>query len=106
MNNELRQDRTAADMIVRPARALTLLSRFQPLAPGDLLLTGTPGGTALRAPPKALGFIGRAAATSGEVARFFAGQAKNPAYLQDGDVVTATVATTTERSTSASSALR
>ena len=39
-------------MIVRPARALTLLSRFQPMAPGDLLLTGTPGGTALKAPRK------------------------------------------------------
>src|SRR5208337_2116342 len=51
VNGEVRQDNTvAADMLVRPARALTLLSRFQPLAPGDLLLTGTPGGTALKAP--------------------------------------------------------
>ena len=52
VNGEVRQDSTAADMIVRPARALTLLSRFQPMAPGDLLLTGTPGGTALKAPAK------------------------------------------------------
>jgi len=44
----------AADMIVRPDRAMTLLSRFQPLSAGDLLLTGTPGGTALHAPPKAV----------------------------------------------------
>ena len=48
VNGETRQDAAAADMIVAPARALTLLSRFQPMAPGDLLLTGTPGGTALR----------------------------------------------------------
>ena len=39
VNGEVRQDSTTADMIVRPARALTLLSRFQPMAPGDLLLT-------------------------------------------------------------------
>src|SRR5208283_4266373 len=31
VNGEVRQDSTAADMIVRPARALTLLSRFQPM---------------------------------------------------------------------------
>src|SRR5579859_6142377 len=34
VSGELRQDSTVADMIVRPARALTLLSRFQPMAPG------------------------------------------------------------------------
>jgi 2-keto-4-pentenoate hydratase/2-oxohepta-3-ene-1,7-dioic acid hydratase in catechol pathway len=50
VNGEVRQDSTATDMIVRPAQALTLLSRFQPMAPGDLLLTGTPGGTALQSP--------------------------------------------------------
>ena len=62
VNGEVRQDSTAADMIVRPAQALTLLSRFQPMAPGDLLLTGTPGGTALKAPAKIAGMARRAAA--------------------------------------------
>ncbi|MFE8950147.1 fumarylacetoacetate hydrolase family protein, partial [Streptomyces sp. NPDC007856] len=52
VNGVTRQDRTLADMIVRPAQALTRLARFQTLDPGDLLLTGTPGGTALKAPPK------------------------------------------------------
>ena len=51
VNGEPRQDATAADMITRPAAALSALARFQPLDPGDLLLTGTPGGTALQAPP-------------------------------------------------------
>ena len=62
VNGQVRQDNTTADMIVRPARALTLLSRFQPMAPGDLLLTGTPGGTALKAPAKLAGLARRAAA--------------------------------------------
>ena len=57
VNGQVRQDATAADMIVGPARALTLLSRFQPMAPGDLLLTGTPGGTALKAPGKIAGTL-------------------------------------------------
>jgi len=93
VNDVLRQDRTTADMIVRPAAALTLLSRFQPLDAGDLLLTGTPGGTALKAPPKALEFIGRLLPPRVKWRAFFARQAKNPDYLQDGDVVTATIAT-------------
>ncbi len=53
VNGQVRQNSTVADMIISPARALTALARFQPMAPGDLLLTGTPGGTALKAPPKA-----------------------------------------------------
>lgn len=44
VNGATRQDRTVTDMIVKPARALTLLSRFQTLQPGDVLLTGTPAG--------------------------------------------------------------
>jgi len=54
VNGEVRQNSTVSDMITRPAKALTVLSRFQPLAPGDLVLTGTPGGTALTAPPKVI----------------------------------------------------
>ena len=52
VNGELRQDRTVADMIYLPVQALRALTRFQRLDPGDLLLTGTPVGTALSAPPK------------------------------------------------------
>ncbi|MGW4984321.1 fumarylacetoacetate hydrolase family protein [Streptomyces mirabilis] len=93
VNGDLRQDRTLADMIVRPARALTLLARFQALAPGDLLLTGTPGGTALKAPPKAVEKIGSLLPPAMKWKAFFKSQAKNPHYLRRGDVVTGTIAT-------------
>jgi 2-keto-4-pentenoate hydratase/2-oxohepta-3-ene-1,7-dioic acid hydratase in catechol pathway len=93
VNDELRQDRTLADMIVPPARALTLLSRFQPLAPGDVLLTGTPGGTALKAPRKVAEVIGGLLPPEKKWKAFFARAAKNPDYLQHGDVVTATIRT-------------
>jgi 2-keto-4-pentenoate hydratase/2-oxohepta-3-ene-1,7-dioic acid hydratase in catechol pathway len=93
VNGEVRQDHTAADMIVRPARALTLLSRFQPLSPGDLLLTGTPGGTALTAPPKLVEKVGALLPPATKWKLFFRRQAGNPRYLHDGDVITATIAT-------------
>ncbi|MGW0909531.1 fumarylacetoacetate hydrolase family protein [Streptomyces sp. NPDC002853] len=93
VNGELRQDRTLADMIVRPAQALTLLARFQTLGPGDLLLTGTPGGTALKAPPKAVEKIGALLPPAVKWKAFFKSQARNPHYLHAGDVITATIST-------------
>jgi 2-keto-4-pentenoate hydratase/2-oxohepta-3-ene-1,7-dioic acid hydratase in catechol pathway len=92
VNGEVRQDSTTADMIVRPAQALTLLSRFQPMAPGDLLLTGTPGGTALKAPPKIAGMVTGLLPPATRWKLFFKRQAANPRYLHDGDVITATIA--------------
>ncbi|GHJ35596.1 fumarylacetoacetate hydrolase family protein [Streptomyces sp. TS71-3] len=93
VNGDLRQDRTLADMIVRPARALTLLARFQTLDPGDLLLTGTPGGTALKAPPKPVEKIGALLPPALKWKTFFRSQARNPRYLHAGDTVTANIAT-------------
>jgi 2-keto-4-pentenoate hydratase/2-oxohepta-3-ene-1,7-dioic acid hydratase in catechol pathway len=92
VNGDVRQDSTVADMIVRPAPALTLLSRFQPMAAGDLLLTGTPGGTALTAPPKYVEKLAALLPPATKWALFFRRQAGNPRYLRDGDVVTATIA--------------
>jgi 2-keto-4-pentenoate hydratase/2-oxohepta-3-ene-1,7-dioic acid hydratase in catechol pathway len=92
VNGEVRQDSTAADMIVGPAQALTLLSRFQPMAPGDLLLTGTPGGTALKAPPKIAATLAGLLPPATRWRLFFKRQAANPRYLRDGDMITATIA--------------
>jgi 2-keto-4-pentenoate hydratase/2-oxohepta-3-ene-1,7-dioic acid hydratase in catechol pathway len=93
VNGELRQDATAADMITRPAAALTFLARFQPMDPGDLLLTGTPGGTALQAPPVVIEKMGDLLPTPLRWRLFFSRQERNPAYLKAGDVVTASIAT-------------
>ena len=67
VNGELRQDMTVADMIYPPVQALQALTRFQRLDPGDLLLTGTPVGTALSAPPKPVEIIAVAAAARDQV---------------------------------------
>lgn len=93
VNGEVRQDRTVADMIHRPAEALRALARFQRLDPGDLVLTGTPVGTALSAPPKPVEIIGSLLPPALKWKLFFRRQERNPRYLQDGDVIEAGVAT-------------
>jgi len=94
VNGELRQDSMVnADMIYRPAQALAALARFQELSVGDLVLTGTPVGTALSAPPKPVQKLVSLLPDDVKWKLFFAGQAKNPKYLHDGDVVEANVAT-------------
>ncbi|MFE6456627.1 fumarylacetoacetate hydrolase family protein [Streptomyces cinereoruber] len=93
VNGKVRQDSTTAEMITKPDRALTALARFQTMAPGDVLLTGTPGGTALRSPGKALELIGSLLPPAKKWQTFFARQAKNPAYLKPGDLVTTSIST-------------
>ena len=93
VNGELRQNMTAADMIYQPVEALQSLSRFQPLDPGDLILTGTPVGTAISAPPKPVRFIASLLPQEVKWKLFFQGQAGNGKYLKAGDVVEAAVAT-------------
>lgn len=81
------------DMLYRPLQALQSLTRFQDLSAGDLILTGTPVGTALSAPPKAVEIIGNLLPPALKWNTFFKRQASNPKYLRHGDVVEASIAT-------------
>ena len=88
VNGEVRQDMLVeGDILFPPVQALQALSKFQKVDAGDILLTGTPVGTALTlhgVTPK--GDI--------DLGAFLRAQfEKNPAYLHDGDVIEATVAT-------------
>lgn len=93
VNGSIRQDQTVADMIYRPLEALHTLTQFQRLDAGDLLLTGTPGGTALKAPAKPIEIFGSLLPPKLKWKIFLGGQAKNPKYLRDGDVLELTVGT-------------
>ncbi|MGU3291022.1 fumarylacetoacetate hydrolase family protein [Williamsia sp. M5A3_1d] len=94
VNGERRQDgHVGGDMIIDPVSALNVLAGFQRLAPGDVLLTGTPGGTALTAPPKPIEMIGALLPPHVKWKQFFSRQASNPKYLRDGDVVEVRIAT-------------
>ena len=81
------------DMLYRPLQALQSLTQFQELAAGDLILTGTPVGTALSAPPKPIEIIGNLLPPAVKWKAFFKRQAGNRKYLQHGDIVEASVAT-------------
>jgi 2-keto-4-pentenoate hydratase/2-oxohepta-3-ene-1,7-dioic acid hydratase in catechol pathway len=81
------------DMLYGPLQALQSLARFQDLSAGDLVLTGTPAGTALRAPAKPIEIIGSLLPPAVKWKAFFKRQAGNPKYLQHGDVVELSVAT-------------
>lgn len=94
VNGELRQDAVVDDdMIYSPLTALQALSRFQRLDAGDLLLTGTPEGTALSAPPKPVEMIAALLPTALKWKLFFRRQAQNPKYLKAGDVVELAIGT-------------
>lgn len=94
VNGEVRQNGLVdGDMVYRPVEALQGLSGFQRLEPGDLVLTGTPVGTALSAPPKPVEIIGSLLPAHVKWKAFFKKQAKNTKYLKSGDVVEATVST-------------
>ena len=94
VNDELRQDAVVhGDMVYSPFEALQALSRFQRLDAGDLLLTGTPRGTALRAGPKLAQFISGFLPPAVRWKVFFRRQAQNPRYLKAGDVVETAIGT-------------
>src|SRR6202042_1892198 len=94
VNGEIRQNTVVeGDLLYPPVQALQALLRFQSLEAGDLVLTGTPVGTAISAPPKPIEIIGSLLPDQLKWRIFFSRQAKNPKYLRDGDVVEAAVAT-------------
>ena len=87
VNGEVRQNMVVeGDILFPPVEALQALTKFQKLDAGDIVLTGTPVGTALTT---------HGVAPKGDIdlGAFLAAQAeKNPKYLHDGDVIEATVA--------------
>jgi 2-keto-4-pentenoate hydratase/2-oxohepta-3-ene-1,7-dioic acid hydratase in catechol pathway len=94
VSGEVRQNMVVdGDMIYQPLQALQSLTRFQNLNAGDLIMTGTPVGTALSAPPKAIQMISNLLPPEVKWKAFFKQQAKNEKYLQLGDVVELSVAT-------------
>jgi 2-keto-4-pentenoate hydratase/2-oxohepta-3-ene-1,7-dioic acid hydratase in catechol pathway/catechol 2,3-dioxygenase-like lactoylglutathione lyase family enzyme len=91
VNGELRQSASTADLLYKPYETLTELSGVMDLTPGDLILTGTPGGVAIKAPPRLVRLLGQLVAPDRRMKAFIEGQAGDPAYLQPGDVVRASI---------------
>jgi 2-keto-4-pentenoate hydratase/2-oxohepta-3-ene-1,7-dioic acid hydratase in catechol pathway len=88
VNGEVRQNMVVeGDILYPPVQALQALAKFQKLDAGDIVLTGTPVGTALTT-------HGIAPKGDIDMGAFLAAQFENnPKYLHNGDVVEATIAT-------------
>lgn len=92
VNGEVRQDGTTTDLLFKPRETLRELSQVVDLHPGDLLLTGTPGGVALQAPSTFAQRIGSLLfSESRRMSIFVKGQLKNPGYLKNGDSIRASI---------------
>jgi len=94
VNGQVRQDAYCSEMIHPPASTLSELASLQDLHAGDLIATGTPAGCAVRAPGKAAMFVIRHFLSDRIKWRMFIGKnASNPAYLQPGDRIHASIRT-------------
>jgi 2-keto-4-pentenoate hydratase/2-oxohepta-3-ene-1,7-dioic acid hydratase in catechol pathway len=88
VNGQIRQNMVVAgDILYPPVQALQALAKFQRLDAGDIVLTGTPVGTALTTHGASQNDAGL------DIQAFVSAQTNNPDYLHHGDVVEASVAT-------------
>lgn len=93
VNGEVRQRDNTSNLVFKPAETITELSTFSDVAPGDVLLTGTPSGCALRVPPPLMRrFVQFVLPERKLWATFAKGQARRPQYLKPKDVMTARIA--------------
>lgn len=97
VNGIVRQRDSTANLVFGPAETLTELSGVQDLYAGDLIATGTPAGCALTVPSP---FRQKLAALVPEATKwkvFLDLQAKRSQYLKVGDVVEASIASSSGR---------
>jgi 2-keto-4-pentenoate hydratase/2-oxohepta-3-ene-1,7-dioic acid hydratase in catechol pathway len=94
VNGQLRQEAYASQMLFKPAETLQELAGLMDLAAGDLLITGTPGGVALQAPSPLIQKLGTLLFPEQKrLQKFINRQKQNPKYLQDRDIVQASIRT-------------
>jgi len=85
VNGATRQHAFASDLSYKPAETLTELSELQDMGPGDLVVTGTPGGTAVKAPGALKMLVARLLPDAKRWQLFIRGALQDPDYLKDGD---------------------
>lgn len=91
VNNQVRQKDNTANLVFKPAESISELSGFCSLAPGDVLLTGTPAGCALRAPGKLVQAVAGLLPEKRKWELFIKGQSKRREYLNAGDVIRSSI---------------
>lgn len=90
VNGGLRQSATSAQLIWKPVETLNYLRSFMNLKPGDLLLTGTPGGVTAPVTPAVVEIVKtHLFADDLRLKALRAEMTKGRPFLQPGDVVAA-----------------
>ncbi|PJZ84665.1 fumarylacetoacetate hydrolase family protein [Leptospira harrisiae] len=97
VNDRIRQHDTIAGLVYKPSETIQELSHFCDINPGDILLTGTPSGCALRAPGKLLQKIAALLPEKKKWDLFVKGQLKRTEYLQPGDTIRSSIRTADRR---------
>lgn len=87
VNGQLRQQDSSSNLVHKPADTLTELSQFSDLEIGDLVLTGTPSGCAMRIPPPAVTKFAGLLPEQLKWKLFKKTQGKRSEYLQPGDLM-------------------
>ncbi|MGJ0119869.1 fumarylacetoacetate hydrolase family protein [Williamsia sp. MIQD14] len=91
VNGDLRQIDTTANFVYRPAETLTELSEFANLSVGDVVLTGTPHGTAATSPPAIVRRLATALLPEHVMWKLFVRRNLDGPFLRPGDTITATI---------------
>lgn len=93
VNGERRQKSNTKLLMHKPAETLTEISRVFDLRVGDLLLTGTPGGVAMKVKAKTWWeeFLGTFKSEKEKFAEFVEEQARSSRYLKPGDKIESTI---------------
>jgi 2-keto-4-pentenoate hydratase/2-oxohepta-3-ene-1,7-dioic acid hydratase in catechol pathway len=91
VNGAVRQDDSTRNLVFKPAETLAELTTFSDLSPGDLILTGTPAGCALRVPPPPVRRLMQLLPERVLWKAFVKAQQKRATYLKPGDRMTLTI---------------
>jgi 2-keto-4-pentenoate hydratase/2-oxohepta-3-ene-1,7-dioic acid hydratase in catechol pathway len=97
VNNSLRQRDSTKNLVFKPAETISELSTFANVMPGDVLLTGTPSGCALRVPPAPIRRLLQLLPERRFWNLFLNAQRRRRQYLQPGDSVSARIYSTDGR---------
>jgi 2-keto-4-pentenoate hydratase/2-oxohepta-3-ene-1,7-dioic acid hydratase in catechol pathway len=91
VNGAPRQRDSTTNLVFKPAETISELSNFADINAGDVLLTGTPSGCALRVPPAPLRRLLQLMPERRLWKLFIKAQLRRPQYLKPGDRITARI---------------
>ncbi|MCW7468766.1 fumarylacetoacetate hydrolase family protein [Leptospira kanakyensis] len=93
VNGKIRQSAKSNQMVYPPKESIAELSQFTRIQVGDVLLTGTPSGCALKAPGKLKQILAGFLPEHKKWEVFIKGQKQRSQYLQPGDEIKAAIRT-------------